>query len=47
MKNVIKLENYYTPEQLRENIEAFVDYYNKCIYHESLVNLTPADFYFG
>jgi putative transposase len=47
MKNVIKLENYYTPEQLRSNIEAFVDYYNNRRYHESLDNLTPADVYHG
>ncbi len=47
MKNVIKLENYYIPEQLRSSIEAFVDYYNNCRYHESLDNLTPADVYFG
>jgi len=43
MKNVIKLENYFTPGQLRSNIEAFVDYYNYRRYHESLDNLTPAD----
>ena len=47
MKNVIKLENYYTPEQLRKNIEAFIDYYNNRRYHESLDNLTPADVYYG
>jgi transposase InsO family protein len=47
MKNVIKLENYYTPEQLKNHIEAFVDYYNNRRYHESLGNLTPADVYFG
>jgi len=47
MKNVIKLENYYTPEQLRSSIEAFVDYYNNRRYHESLDNLTPADVFFG
>ena len=47
MKNVIKLEKYFTPEQLRNNIEAFVDYYNNRRYHESLDNLTPADVYFG
>jgi len=47
MKNVIKLEKYFTPEQLRDNIEAFVDYYNNRRYHESLDNLTPADVYFG
>jgi len=47
MKNVIKLEKYFTPEQLRNNIEAFVDYYNNRRYHESLDNVTPADVYFG
>jgi len=47
MKNVIKLENYYTPEQLRGQIEAFIDYYNNRRYHESLGNLTPADVYYG
>jgi putative transposase len=45
MKNVIKLEQYFTPEQLRESIEAFVDYYNNRRYHESFDNLTPADVY--
>ncbi len=47
MKNVVKLENYFTPEQLRNSLEAFVDYYNNSRYHESLDNLTPADVYFG
>ena len=47
MKNVIKLENYYLPEDLEQNIQKFVDYYNNERYHESLNNLTPADVYFG
>lgn len=47
MKNVVKLENYFTPEQLRNSLEQFVDYYNNRRYHESLNNLTPADVYFG
>jgi transposase InsO family protein/transposase-like protein len=47
MKNVVKLENYYFPDDLRANIEAFVDYYNNQRYHESLGNVTPADVYFG
>lgn len=47
MKNIVKLENYYYPEDLKASIEAFVNYYNNERYHESLGNLTPADVYFG
>ena len=47
MKNVIKLEHYYSPDQLRQRIGEFVDYYNHYRYHESLNNMTPADVYFG
>lgn len=47
MKNVIKLDNYYSPEDLTKAIAEFVKYYNYERYHESLKNLTPADVYFG
>jgi len=47
MKNVVKLENYFFPDDLRASIEAFVNYYNNYRYHESLRNVTPADVYFG
>jgi len=47
MKNVIKLEHYFSPDQLRQRIGEFVDYYNNHRYHESLNNMTPADVYFG
>ena len=47
LKNRILLENYYLPGALEEAVEAFVDHYNHCRYHESLGNLTPADVYFG
>jgi len=47
MKNIIKLEHYYSPEELEEKISEFVDYYNNQRYHESLNNVTPADAYFG
>jgi len=47
MKNVIKLDNYYSPEDLIKAITDFVQYYNNERYHESLGNLTPADVYFG
>jgi transposase InsO family protein len=47
LKNRILLENYYLPGDLEAHIEAFVEHYNHCRYHESLSNLTPADVYFG
>ncbi len=47
MKNVVKLDNYYSPGQLKVKMSEFVHYYNNERYHESLQNLTPADVYFG
>jgi putative transposase len=47
MKNAVKLENYYTPEELERALAQFVEFYNNQRYHESLNNLTPADVYYG
>jgi putative transposase len=47
MKSVVKLDNYYCPEELRDAISQFVEYYNHFRYHESLENVTPADVYLG
>ncbi len=47
MKNVVKLENYFSPGQLEAKMEEFVQHYNYHRYHESLQNLTPAEVYFG
>ena len=47
MKNVIKLEHYYSPEQLKYRLNEFVNYYNNQRYHESLQNVTPSDVFFG
>lgn len=47
MKNVVKLQNYYSPSELELSIHKFVAYYNNQRYHESIDNLTPADVYFG
>ena len=45
MKNVVKLRNYYLPDELEREIGQFVDYYNNERVHESLGNVTPADVY--
>ena len=47
MKNVVKLENYYFPGELKLAVKNLVAYYNNERYHESLKNVTPADVYFG
>ncbi len=47
MKNIVKLQNYYFPWELEQEISRFVEYYNNHRYHESLNNVTPADVYFG
>ena len=47
MKNVVKLNHFYHPEQLKEALNEFVNNYNEKRYHEALQNLTPADVYFG
>ena len=47
MKNVVKLDHYYCPEELNQALKNFVHYYNHHRYHESLDNVTPADVYFG
>ena len=47
MKNVVKLEHYYTPWELERAVARFVEHYNHCRYHESLGNVTPEDMYTG
>ena len=47
MKNVVKLEHYYSPEELERALCRFVHHYNHERYHESLDNITPADMYYG
>ena len=47
MKNEVRLQHYYFPEELEQEIGRFIDYYNNERYHESLNNVTPADVYFG
>ena len=45
--NLFEDIHYYLPEQLVEAIGEFVAYYNHERYHDSLINVTPADMYYG
>ena len=47
MKNVIKLEKYYSPWELERAIARFINAYNHRRLHEALDNVTPADVYEG
>ena len=47
MKNILLLENYYSPDELIDQLDLFIQYYNNDRYHEALQNLTPADVYYG
>lgn len=47
MKNVVKLDNYFSPGQLETKMDEFVRYYKYERYHESINNVTPADVYYG
>ena len=47
MKNIVKLEKYYSPWALERAVARFVEYYNHRRLHEALENVTPADVYAG
>ena len=47
MKNILLLENYYSPDELTDQIDLFIEYYNNHRYHEALNNLKPFDVYYG
>ena len=47
MKNVIKLNHYFCPSELKKAIDRWLDYYNEKRFYESLDYLTPKDVYLG
>jgi transposase InsO family protein len=47
MKNLILLDNYYSPTELEARISEWVDHYNNERYHEAIDNVTPSDRFFG
>lgn len=47
MKNLILLDNYYSPTELETRISEWVDHYNNHRYHEAIDNVTPSDRFFG
>ena len=47
MKNIILLDNYYSPQELEYEIGKWVEYYNNSRYHEGINNIIPRDKYLG
>ena len=47
LKNVVKLEHYYTPREVERAVGGFAEDCNHRRYHEVLQNVTPADMFFG
>jgi len=47
MKNILLLDNYYSPSELKYYIGKWVNYYNNERYHEVIGNITPLDKYLG
>ena len=46
LKNVVKLEHYYSPWEVERAVAHCVEDYNHRRYHEALQNVTPADMFY-
>ena len=47
LKNVVQLEHYDTPWEVKRAVARFVEDYKHRRYHEALQNVTPAAVFFG
>ena len=47
MRNLILLDNYYSPAELEARISEWVDHYNNQRYHETIDKVTHSDCFFG
>ena len=47
MKNVVRLENHYSPRELGQAIARFVNRFDTERLHEAIGNVTPDDMYHG
>ncbi len=47
LKSKIYLHQYETSDELKVELELFINYYNQERYHESLNNVTPDDVFYG
>ncbi len=47
MKNVVRLENHYSPGELERALARFVEHYNHERVNEAIGNVSPVDMYHG